>query len=109
MGHPWGGKTISNHQQHESLQIVPHPRTLRKAREYVKQMVADGISFRKIRRYLYRWGMWWQNTSNNTWEYQVLLQQFIDVCWHEATCKYAVGLYIKSRLGAARSETAPAA
>ena len=86
-----GGRAISNHQQYVPFQVVPHPRTLRKARENVKQMVADGISFRKIRRYLYRWAAWWQNTSD-TWEYQELLQQFIDVCWHEATCNYAIGL-----------------
>jgi hypothetical protein len=83
---------VSGHQQHASLQMVPHQRTLRKARENVKQMVADGISFRKIRRYLYRWAAWWQNTST-IWEYQELLRQFIDVCWDEIACEYAIGLF----------------
>lgn len=35
-----GVRTSSNHQMHEPISIVPHPRTLRKAREQVKQMVA---------------------------------------------------------------------
>jgi len=34
MGHPWGGKTISEQQEHELFRIVPHARTLRKAREH---------------------------------------------------------------------------
>lgn len=32
-----------------------------------------------------------QNTSV-IWEYQELLQRFIDVCWHETMCNYAIGL-----------------
>lgn len=37
----------------------------REARENVKQMVTDGISFRKIRRYLHRYVMWWQKHFNH--------------------------------------------
>lgn len=107
-----GGRPIYNHQQPAPLQVVPHPRTLRKARENVKQMVADGTSFRKIRRYLDRYVMWWQNTSI-IWEYQELLQRFIDVCWHEATCDYAIGLkqlyLMKSPRRVLQSEIASAA
>src|SRR5207247_10702838 len=79
-----GGKTTFDHKKHEPMRIVPHPRTMRKAREQVKYMVIDGTSSCRIRNYLRRWVMWWTMTSN-TWEYQELLQRFIDVCWHEQT------------------------
>lgn len=64
---------------------------LRKARENVKQMVADGISFLKIRHYLHRWVTWWAMTSN-TWQYQELLRWFLDVCWYVPAAHYAAGL-----------------
>lgn len=54
-------------------------------------MVADGTSFRQIRRYLHRFVVWWQNTSG-TWGYPELLQQFIEVCWQKETAAYAAGL-----------------
>lgn len=73
------------------LQIVPHPRTLRKARENIKSMVTDGLSAQKIRQYLHRWVTWWAMTSN-TWQYQELLRWFIEVCWHEPAAHYAAGL-----------------
>ena len=38
--------------------IVPHPRTLRKARENVKAMVNSGVSPCRIRSYLHRWSTW---------------------------------------------------
>ena len=83
--------SVYDQKQQASLQPVPHQRTLRKARENVKSMVASGLSARKIRDYLTRWAMWWQNTSG-TWEYQVLLEQFVEVCWHETASHYALGL-----------------
>jgi RNA-directed DNA polymerase len=83
-----GGVAISEHQQHEAMRIAPHPRTLRKAREQVKHRVIDEVSPRRIRSYLHRWVAWWQNTSN-TWQYQELLQQFIDVCWNKHVAAYA--------------------
>ena len=86
-----GGKTVSEHQRCEPIRIVPHPRTLLKAREQVKYMVIDGISFCRIRNYLHRWVMWWTTTST-TWQYQALLQHFIDVCWHEQVAAYATAL-----------------
>lgn len=79
-----GGKTESEHQKREQVCIVPHPRTLRKAREQVRVMVLDGLSAQRIRSYLHRWVAWWATTSN-TWQYQELLQWFMDVCWHETT------------------------
>ena len=54
-------------------------------------MVIDGFSIRRIRNYLHRWVMWWTTTST-TWQYQELLQRFIDVCWHEQATAYAVAL-----------------
>lgn len=86
-----GGKTVFEHQQHEQIRIVPHARTLRKAREQVKQMVITGTSSRRIRHYLHRWVTWWAMTSN-TWQYQELLRWFIDVCWHLPATHYATGL-----------------
>ena len=55
-------------------------------------MVIDGTSSRRTRNYLHRWVMWWAMTSE-TWQYQELLQWFIDVCWHEQTAAYAAGLH----------------
>jgi hypothetical protein len=86
-----GGKTSTNHQMHEPVRIVPHPRTLRKAREQIKQMVNDGFLSKRIRSYLNRWVAWWVTTSN-TWHYQEILQWFIEVCWHETAGYYAAGL-----------------
>ena len=77
---------------HELMRIVPHPRTLRKAREQVKLMVLDGLSAQRIRNYLHRWVAWWAMTSN-TWQYQELLQWFLNVCWQEQVTAYAVALY----------------
>lgn len=71
--------------------MVPHPRTLRKARENVKSMVISGLSALKIRNYLHRWLVWWATTST-TWQYQELIQRFIDVCWDESATAYAAAL-----------------
>jgi hypothetical protein len=86
-----GGKTVFVHQQHELVRNVPHARTLRKARENVKQMVITGTSSRRIRCYLHRWVTWWTMTST-TWHYQELLRWFMDVCWYEAAAHYATAL-----------------
>lgn len=86
-----GGKTNFEHQTCEPIRIVPHPRTLRKARENVKSMVISGLSSLKIRNYLHRWLVWWTTTST-TWQYQELLQQFINVCWDEQATAYASAL-----------------
>lgn len=63
-----GGNRLSNHQLHEKTQVVPHPRTLRKAREQVKHMVIDEVSPRRIRNYLHRRAAWWVKTSD-AWQY----------------------------------------
>lgn len=73
------------------MRIVPHARTLRKAREQVKYMVIDEVSPRRIRNYLHRWVCWWVNATN-TWKYQELLQCFLEVCWHESVAAIAASL-----------------
>jgi RNA-directed DNA polymerase len=75
-----GGKTIINHQLDEALCIVLHPRTLRKARENIKWMVADQVSPAKIRNYFSRWTRWWVKAST-TWNFKELAEQFINSCW----------------------------
>lgn len=74
------------------MRIVPHPRTLRKAREQVKHMVINEVSPRRIGNYLHRWVTWWVRTSD-VWQYQELLQWFIDVCWPVHVRDYATSLY----------------
>ena len=66
--------------------IVLHARTLRKAREQVKQMVADGFSTQKIKRYLARWCAWWVRTVT-CWTKNKLPTWFLEVCWDaKAAC-----------------------
>lgn len=91
MGHPWGGKTTSEHLMHEPIRIVPHPRTIRKAREQVKVMVEDGVSLQKINRYLHRFVIWWVTTSI-IWTYEELLDSFIQSCWDQQPAKIGYDL-----------------
>lgn len=88
-----GGETndASDRQTPELDRIVPHPRTLRKAREQVKAMVNSGLSAHRIRSYLHRWVLWWVRTSNS-WSYQELLEWFLHVCWDVTPAAYAAGL-----------------
>lgn len=76
------------------MYIVPHPRTLRKAREQVKAMVNDGVSCLKIRTYLRRFVLWWAKTVE-TWRYEILLHQFIQSCWDVQLA--AIGASISQR------------
>ena len=82
----------TDHQTPALDRIVPHPRTLRKARESVKQMVNTGVSPRRIRSYLDCWSTWWVRTSE-TWSKQDLLVWFIEVCRDPVPAAYAAGLY----------------
>ena len=75
-----GGVDTCEHQQHVALRIEPHPRTLRKSRENIRLMVADQVSPAKITRYFVQWARWWVKTTN-TWDFQTLVEQFIDTCW----------------------------
>ena len=91
--HPqWGGgETISSHSLPEPIRIVPHPRTMRKAREQIKQMVHDGFSIQSIRRYLHRFVLWWVNTSD-TWTYEELLILYQETCWDKRLATFALDL-----------------
>ena len=82
------GGSIVQHQQPVALRITPHARTLRKARENVRLMVADQVSPAKIKRYFVQWARWWVKTAN-TWDFQSLVEQFIMACWQEAPAKIA--------------------
>ena len=79
-----GYKNPSNgiYQTSESSRIVPHARTLRKAREQVKYMVEDGASRRQIRKYLVRWLCWWVRASN-TWKKEQIAQWYLQTCWEQ--------------------------
>ena len=89
-----GGRTNSSHQTHESIRIVPHPRTLRKARLQVQQMVNDGFSTREIRSYLHRFILWWANTTK-IWTYEEIIKWFCDACFDLIPAAIAAGLLLK--------------
>jgi hypothetical protein len=77
--------------QNELTRIVPHPRTLRKAREQVRLMVFDGLSAQSIRTYLHRWALWWVHASE-IWTYEEIIQWFLAACWDATTAAYAAAL-----------------
>ena len=83
-----GVKPIPSHSPLEPIRIVPHPRTLRKAREQVKQMVHDGFSIQSIRRYLHRFVLWWVNTAE-TWTYDEILILYQETCWNKRLAMFA--------------------
>ena len=76
--------------------MVPHARTLRKARTQIQLMVADQFSTAKIKNYLRRWTQWWAKTVES-WSYHELLQRFLDVCWDATAAIYAVALFQRTR------------
>ena len=82
------GVAIVQHQQPVALRITPHARTLRKARENVRLMVAGKAHPAKIKRYFVQWARWWVKTAN-IWDFQSLVEQFIMACWQEAPAKIA--------------------
>ena len=71
--------------------MVPHARTLRKARMQVQLMIYTGFSTRSIRAYLHRYILWWVNAST-TWLYHELIEWFIETCWDLYPAAYAAGL-----------------
>ncbi|MFM9834846.1 MAG: hypothetical protein ACKVOA_01950 [Methylophilaceae bacterium] len=71
------------------MPIFPHARTIRKAREQVKAMVASGFLPKKIMTYLKNWALWWVKTTAKTWDYQALLSRFIESCWQPALAIFA--------------------
>lgn len=62
-------------------------------------MVKDGVSPKRIRRYLHLWACWWVRTTES-WGYQELFEWFLNVCWDFKPATYAAGLhhraYVKS-------------
>lgn len=80
--------TIAEHSVSEQKRIVPHARTLRNAREQVKQMVASGVSLQRIKRYLLRWCTWWMRTAN-CWSKHELLIWFFETCWDKPSREIA--------------------
>lgn len=102
-----GGKSDSEHQMHEPIRIVPHARTLRKARENVRWMVNDGVSLQKIRNYLHRFLLWWVQTSD-TWQYDQLLTWLLDTIWEANLMAFARGLLPAHRVKKSRNEKLPA-
>ena len=82
-----------SHQQ-AALRMIPHARTLRKAREQVKSMVTDGASPRHIRKYLARWIQWWNETVDD-WSKSELIRWFCRVCFDITPAAYAVGLLLR--------------
>lgn len=85
------GVTATSEHQHETLKMIPHARTLRKARKQVQQMVTIGLSTKRIRRYLHQFLLWWGKTSE-TWQYQELIGWFVQSCWDLMPAAYAAGL-----------------
>lgn len=72
--------------------VIPHARTLRKAREQVKMMVADDVSLPKIKKYLSRWVYWWVRTSS-CWNYCELVNRYIHSCWNPTAKNMAIGFF----------------
>lgn len=70
---------------------VDHPRTLRKAILQVQQMVLDGFSAHQIKSYLHRFLLWWVNASE-TWQYEELINWFVERCWDVDPAAFAEGL-----------------
>ena len=87
----WGVESIVEHQEPVALHITPHARTLRKARENVRLMVADQVSPAKIKRYFVQWARWWVKTAN-IWDFQSLVEQFIMTCWQDAPANIAAAV-----------------
>src|SRR5205823_2064574 len=84
-----GGSALIDQSIPKETLIFPHARTIRKAREQVKVMVATGFLPKKIMAYLKNWALWWIKTTANTWDYQTLLSQFIKSCWQPTVAIFA--------------------
>ncbi len=92
-----GGEPLSaQHNNHGSVRIMPHARTLRKAREQVKIMVATGFSALEIKQYLKHWAEWWVKSAE-AWDVEVLLSWLIKTCWQGSIATYAKDLCQQDR------------
>jgi len=90
-----GSSSVVCHTNSEQKNIVPHARTLRNAREQVKQMVNDGVSLHRIKSYLRRWCSWWVRSSQS-WQYQELLGWFLHVCRDSKVVQITIALLQES-------------
>ena len=93
----WGGNIATGDTSSGLVRIVPHARTLRKAREQVKQMIISGVSPQRIRSYLFRWLTWWVKTSES-WQCEEVLGWFINVCRDASVTAYALSLLKHPRI-----------
>jgi hypothetical protein len=82
---------ISEHHPQGSMRVLVHPRTLRKARENVKQMVNTGASLRQTRSYLHHFAIWWSKTVE-IWRYEEILAAFASACFDLTPAAIAAGL-----------------
>lgn len=99
-----GGSFIQLSQEPKrSVQIIPHARTLRKAREQVKMMVNDDVSLPKIKNYLSRWVYWWVKTSS-FWNYNELVNRHIDSCWDPIAQNIAMGFFLTEDITLSNSD-----
>jgi len=74
-----GGREVCLNEP-SNLTIKPHARTLHKARENIKAMVADGLSIQKIKAYIKRWAAWWAKTVIN-WDQSTIISWLVVTCW----------------------------
>jgi low temperature requirement protein LtrA len=58
-----------------------HARTFRKAREQVRLLINDGFSDTFIKKYLFRWAMWWVEISDS-WRMQKIVEEFFNHSWN---------------------------
>lgn len=80
--------TLAEHTEPMQQRIVPHARTLRNAREHIKQMVASGFSTLRTMGYLYQWASWWTQTAL-CWTKHELLHWFLATCWDTSVSNVA--------------------
>ncbi|CZG81390.1 Uncharacterised protein [Legionella pneumophila] len=58
-------------------------------------MIKDGVSPQKIRGNLHLWAMRWVR-ARESWQYQELLEWFLNVYWDFNPAAYATGLLIRA-------------
>jgi hypothetical protein len=97
-----GGEPVSEHQQHEHFRMILHPRSLRKARERIKYMVADGASHLQTQDYLYRFVIWWARVIV-TWTNEEIIEAFIASCWTAQYATVGYGLLLRLTLWCSNS------
>ena len=69
-------------------------------------MVQDGVSSLRIRNYLSAWARWWTRTEES-WDYDELLMQFINTCRHPTANHYAIGLIAQQSIKGQQQQHRP--